>query len=76
MTPEDQIVHESTFVFCDHRYPIRIYRRGDEGFVAKTEFSPDDTIINDGTDLELLLERHRRLLPLAILSRQIRGRSN
>jgi hypothetical protein len=29
-------------------------------------------IINDGSDLAELLELHRRLLPLAILSRQMR----
>ncbi|MBN2644010.1 MAG: hypothetical protein JXR59_00880 [Desulfuromonadaceae bacterium] len=68
----EELVHESQFVFCDKDYRITIYRRVRDGYVAKTEFSEDDLIINDGPDLDLLLERHRRLLPLAILSRQMR----
>ena len=68
----EELVHESFFDFSDRSYTISIYRRGGKGYIAKTEFGPEDMIINDGIDLCALLARHRRLLPLAIISRQMR----
>lgn len=68
----EELVHKSSFDFSDQSYMICIYRRAGEGYVAKTIFGPEDMIINDGTDIKSLLERHRRLLPLAIISRQMR----
>ncbi|MEA3465811.1 MAG: hypothetical protein U9R29_07365 [Thermodesulfobacteriota bacterium] len=68
----EELVHESFFDFSDRSYTISIYRRGGKSYIAKTEFSPEDMIINDGVDLCSLLEKHRRLLPLAIISRQMR----
>lgn len=68
----EELVHKSFFDFSDRSYTICIYRRGGDNYIAKTEFSPEDMIINDGIDLVTLLERHRRLLPLAIISRQMR----
>ncbi|WP_321531127.1 hypothetical protein [uncultured Desulfuromonas sp.] len=68
--PVEELVHKSSFDFSDRSYTICIYRRAD-GFTAMTEFSPEDMIINDGGDIQSLLEKHRRLLPLAIISRQM-----
>lgn len=68
----EELIHESLFDFSERSYTISIYRRGGQSYIAKTEFSPEDMIINDGVDLCTLLERHRRLLPLAIISRQMR----
>lgn len=68
----EELVHKSFFDFSDRSYTICIYRRGGDSYIAKTEFSPEDMIINDGMDMTTLLEMHRRLLPLAIISRQMR----
>jgi len=68
----EELVHKSFFEFCEHSYPICIYRCDGRNYIAKTEFGPEDMIINDGDDLASLLELHRRLLPLAIISRQMR----
>lgn len=72
MMQHEELVHKSFFDFLDRSYTICIYRRGVDNYIAKTEFSPEDMIINDGIDMTTLLERHRRLLPLAIVSRQMR----
>jgi len=68
----EELVHKSIFAFADNSYQICIYRCDGKNYIAKTEFGSDDMIINDGSDLAELLELHRRLLPLAILSRQMR----
>ncbi|OQY19813.1 MAG: hypothetical protein B6I36_03095 [Desulfobacteraceae bacterium 4572_35.1] len=68
----EELVHKSFFDFSQARYPICIYHCDGKNYIAKTEFGPEDMIINDGSDLATLLERHRRLLPLAIMSRQLR----
>lgn len=73
---QEELVHKSFFEFSDRSYPIFIYLCDGKNYIAKTEFGPDDMIINDGTDLMSLLERHKRLLPLAIISRQMRPPKN
>ncbi len=73
MSTEEELVHKSSFEFLDSCYDICIYRRSSSNYIAKTDFSDDDTIINDGDDMLELLEKHRRLLPLAIISRQMRS---
>ncbi len=74
--PHDELVHKSVFDFSDNSYQICIYCRDGKNYIAKTQFGPEDMIINDGADLSALLERHRRLLPLAIISRQMRPKKN
>ncbi len=69
---QEELVHKSYFEFAERSYPISIYLCDGKNYIAKTEFGPDDMIINDGTDLLALLAMHRRLLPLAIISRQMR----
>jgi hypothetical protein len=70
MEPEI-LVHKSIFHIAGEEYEVAVYTRPDGAHVAKTAFSPVDVIINDGLSLEDALERHRRVLPLAINSRQI-----
>ncbi|MCD6526261.1 MAG: hypothetical protein J7K75_04650 [Desulfuromonas sp.] len=71
----EELVHKSSFDFSDQSYTICIYRRA-EGYTAMTAFSSKDMIINDGGDVQSLLEKHRRLLPLAIISRQMLPEKN
>ena len=48
-----------------------VFLRQDGRHIAKTFFAQEDVIINDGHSLEDALDRHQRLLPLAIDSRRI-----
>ncbi|MDY0190984.1 MAG: hypothetical protein RBR22_09655 [Desulfuromonas sp.] len=73
---QEELVHKSFFKFSDRSYPIMIYLCDGKNYIAKTEFGPDDMIINDGMELKSLLEMHKRLLPLAIISRQMRPKKD
>lgn len=70
MEPEI-LVHKTVQNIAGQDYEVDVYARPDGSHVAKTSFSPVDVIVNDGRSLEDVLERHRRVLPLAINSRQI-----
>ena len=70
MEPEI-LVHKSVFHVAGQDYEVAVFTRPDGSHVAKTSFSPVDMIINDGHSLEEVLAKHRRLLPLAVNSRQI-----
>ena len=65
------LVHKSLFHVAGQDYEIVVFTRPDGTHVAKTAFSPVDVIVNDGLSLDEVLAKHRRLLPLAINSRQI-----
>lgn len=65
------LVHKCIFHVAGQDYEIAVYTRPDGTHVATTAFSPHDVIINDGLSLDEALAKHRRLLPLAINSRQI-----
>ena len=67
----ETLVHTCHLEIQDDRYEVLIYVRGDGRHVAKTVFSPEDIIINDGITLDEVLAKHQRLLPLAINSRRI-----
>jgi hypothetical protein len=72
MTMESEIlVHKSIFHVAGQDYEVTVYTRPDGAHVAKTSFSPVDVIVNDGHSLEEVLAKHRRILPLAVNSRQI-----
>jgi hypothetical protein len=73
---QEELVHKSYFEFLDRSYSILIYLCDGKNYIAKTEFGPDDMIINDGTEIESLLEMHKRLLPLAIISRKMRPKKD
>jgi len=70
MEPEI-LVHKSIFHVAGQDYEVAVYARPNGAHVAKTSFSPVDVIVNDGRSLEDALDRHQRVLPLAINSRQI-----
>jgi hypothetical protein len=70
MEPEI-LVHKSIHHVAGQDYEVAVYARPDGSHVAKTAFSPVDVIVNDGRSLEDVLEKHQRILPLAINSRQI-----
>lgn len=68
---EEILVHESEIEVHGGRYQIKVFCRKDGRHFAKTFFGDDDIIINDGASLEEVLEKHEKVLPLAISSRQI-----
>jgi hypothetical protein len=70
MEPEI-LVHKSIFHVAGQDYEVAVYTRPDGAHVAKTSFSPVDVIVNDGRSLDDVLAKHRRVLPLAVNSRQI-----
>jgi hypothetical protein len=73
MEQTELLVHQSQLEIAGHSYEVRVYARNDGLHFAKTTFSPQDVVINDGLSLAHVLEKHRNLLPLAIASRQMRA---
>ncbi len=67
----EMLVHQSVVEIAGHRYEVCVYARNDGLHFARTAFSPQDIVINDGLSLAHALEKHRNLLPLAIASRQM-----
>jgi len=70
MTNEN-LVHKGTIQVGEDMYEVLVFLRQDGRHVAKTFFAREDVIINDGPSLEEALDKHQRLLPLAIDSRRI-----
>jgi hypothetical protein len=68
---KEVLVHKAEIELHGDHYQIMVYCRDDGRHLAKTSFTADDIIINDGSSLEEVLEKHERLLPLAISSRKI-----
>lgn len=73
MEHSEMLVHQSLIEISGHRYEVCVYARNDGLHFAKTVFSQQDIVINDGLSLSHALEKHRNLLPLAIASRQMRA---
>lgn len=71
MEQSEKLVHQSVMEIAGHHYEVCVYARYDGLHFAKTTFSPQDIVINDGLSLAHALEKHRSLLPLAIVSRQM-----
>lgn len=65
------LVHEAEIEVHGDLYRVNVFCRNDGRHFAKTRFGEDDIIINDGASLEEVLEKHEKLLPLAISSRQM-----
>lgn len=65
----EYLVHQCRISVADDEYNVEVFSRQDGTHIAKTVFAPGDVIINDGASLEEVLEKHSRLLPLAIDSR-------
>lgn len=68
---DEILVHTTLFQVDDDDYEVLVYIRKDGTHIAKTFFSSDDVIVNDGPGLQATLEKHQRLLPLAVNSRAI-----
>ncbi len=73
MEQREILVHQSMVEIAGHSYEVCVYTRNDGLHFAKTMFSPQDVVINDGLSLAHALEKHRNLLPLAIASRMMRA---
>lgn len=67
----ETLVHESEIEISGDRYTINVFCRTDGRHFARTRFGDDDIIINDGNSLAEVLDKHEKLLPLAISSRQM-----
>jgi hypothetical protein len=67
----ETLVYTCRCTIADQEYEVLVFSRPDGSHTAKTFFTPSDVIINDGSSLEEVLNRHQRLLPLAITSREL-----
>ena len=72
MEHSEILVHQSVMEISGHHYEVCVYARNDGLHFARTAFSQQDIVINDGLSLAHALEKHRNLLPLAIASRKMR----
>ena len=68
---DEKLVHKTEVELQGDSYEVLVYCRADGRHFARTYFGDDDVIINDGSSLEEVLDRHERLLPLAVSSRRI-----
>lgn len=71
MDATEVLVHQSFLEIADNKYEVLVFTRHDGSYVAKTFLGPCDVIINDAETLPGVIEKHRRLLPLALDSRSI-----
>jgi hypothetical protein len=67
----ETLVHQCLMTISGQDYEVFVYSRADGSHLAKTYFTPQDVIINDGPSLDAVLVKHERVLPLAVNSRQI-----
>jgi hypothetical protein len=67
-----QLVQRLQLNIDDVECLVEVFSRPNGTHFARTAFSSDDVIINEGSSCEEVLLRHRELLPLAIRSRNIR----
>jgi hypothetical protein len=65
------LVHTCMMTISGEDYEVFVYSRADGSHIAKTFFTPQDVIINDGPSVDAVLVKHERVLPLAVNSRQI-----
>lgn len=65
----ETLIHKCRFYVAGQDYDVFIYSRPDGSHIAKTFFTSQDVIINDGLSLDDVLAKHQRLLPLAVNSR-------
>lgn len=73
MDTEEKLVHRDKLDVAGRDYEVLVYTRLDGRHIAKTVLGPNDVVINDGVSLQEVLDKHRRLLPLALDSRTILG---
>ena len=68
---ELSLVHESEIEVNGDTYKVLVFCREDGRHIAKTRFGAEDVIINDGATLQEVLDKHHKLLPLAVTSRKV-----
>lgn len=73
---EETLVHRKDVELNGERYEIRVYCREDGKHFAKTSFTKNDIIINDGHSLEETLKKHEKVLSLAVTCREIMRQAN
>lgn len=70
--PDDKLVHQTQIELDGDEYQIKVYCRQDGRHFAQTRFDNEDIIISDGPSLDDALTKHEKLLPLAVVSRQLK----
>lgn len=68
---DEMLVYSAAVDLDGASYQVSVFCRADGRHSAHTPLGADDIIINDGFSLEEVLEKHQRLLPLAISSRRL-----
>lgn len=75
MEIEGQLLFSEHFLWDGKCYLVHVYRRprcsGRGSHMAATILGPGDSVISDGGSPEEVLQRHRTILPAAILSRAL-----
>ncbi|WP_243370648.1 hypothetical protein [Geotalea sp. SG265] len=69
---EVQLIHQTHMELDGAQYQIMVFCRKEGSYFAQTFFDDDDIIISDGPTMLEALKKHERLLPLAVVSRQLR----
>jgi hypothetical protein len=67
----ETLVHKREVELNGDRYEILVFCREDGRHFARTRFGENDIIIHDGQSLEEALEKHEKILPVAVTCRQI-----
>lgn len=67
-----QLVHKCQIRLDGTDYQVLVYSCSNGRVFAETSLDANDIIINDGSSLEEVLEKHNRLLPLAVTSHEMR----
>ena len=75
MEIEGQLLFSEHFLWDGKCYLVHVYRRpqcnGRGSHMATTTLGPGDSVISDGMTPEEVLQKHRTILPVAILSRSL-----
>lgn len=75
MEIEAQLLFSEHFLWEGKCYLVHVYRRprcdGRDAHMAATTLGPGDSVISDGRSPEEVLDKHRTILPAAILSRAL-----
>ena len=67
----ETLVHKVEVEIHGDRYEILVFCRDDGRHFARTRFAENDFIIHDGQSLEEALEKHEKVLPVAVTCRHI-----
>lgn len=73
---KEQLVSKHMLQVENAEYLVEVFCRPNGTHFARTAFTGEDVIINEGRSCEEALVRHRELLPLAIRSRGLRHPAN